>query len=121
MSQPTIPDRNSNNGRAVAEDFFGRDKSCRANPLVGTAWKRAHLLHRNAVTTNLSQSELSCLKANCTPPTQFNFIVAAREEASRALLTRLGCDRLLRSDTRPPDASSLDFKTITPVLAGIGE
>src|ERR1043165_10136446 len=32
MSQPTIPDRNSNNGRAVAEDFFGRDKSCRREP-----------------------------------------------------------------------------------------
>jgi len=66
-----------------------------ANLLIATTWKRAHLLHRNAGTTNLSQSELACLKENCVAATQFNFIIAARVEASRALLTRLGCDRLL--------------------------
>lgn len=69
-----------------------------ARPFAGVGF--VGLLRCNARTTKLSQSELSCLKANCVAITPFNFIIAARAKASVVLLTRLGCDKLLRSETQ---------------------
>jgi hypothetical protein len=68
---------------------------------IGAKWKHAHAWRGSNPYCAAMQAPQICLKANWLASQRTalrqrnsNFIIAAREQASLALLTRLGCDRL---------------------------